>query len=636
LIDAALKTRPDSAEALSHYGIVLRNLGRWDEALARYDQALTVNPNYAEAWNNRGVVLRELRRYDEAVVSYETALGIKPDYLDAWDNRGAMMLAQSKYAEALLSFDKVLAIKPNYAEAWYNRGNALLQGQRHEEAIDSYGQALAIKPEYPEALSNRGNALSALKRYAEALTSYDRARAIKPDDAYAFAGSAAAARAICDWDRTGEIAAEMASCITEGRSSIPPLILIDYYDDPELQMECAKACTKRMVPTMPKPLCNGTVVRHDKIRLAYLSPDFRRHPVSYLIPDLIELHDRSSFEIIGVSYGRDDRSEIRARLIAAFDRFYDMQSKSDRELAEFLRGLEVDIAIDLAGYTQYCRPSILAHRPAPIQVNYLGYPGTMGAEFIDYIIGDKMVSPLNQQPYYTEKIIHLPHCFQANDSKRKIADLAPARAEAGLPEEGFVFCCFNKHSKITPSIFEIWMRLLERVERSVIWLLSGSDLTVTNLHGAAQARGIDRSRLVFAPRVERYEDHLARLRLADLFLDTLPYNAHSTASDSLWVGLPILTCCGRAFAGRVAASLLHAVGLPELATQTLEEYEALAQRLASDPALLQSIRRKLEENRLTHPLFNTVLFRKHIEAAYRKMWKLWQHGEEPQSFSVHE
>jgi predicted O-linked N-acetylglucosamine transferase (SPINDLY family) len=367
--------------------------------------------------------------------------------------------------------------------------------------------------------------------------------------------------------------------------------------------------------------------------LAYLSADFHDHPTAYLMAELFERHDRNKFEILGISSGPDRRSEMRSRLIAAFDRFVDVRRVSDLEAARLLRDAEVDIAIDLKGFTQNCRPNILAHRPAPIQVNYLGYPGTLGAEYIDYILADEFVIPGDHQIHYSEKVVYLPGCYQVNDTKRKIAERTPARAEVGLPEQGFVFCCFNNSFKLTPRIFDIWMRLLSRIDNSVLWLLQGSATAESNLRREAQARDIDPSRLIFAPRM-KLEKHLARHRLADLFLDTLPYNAHTTASDALWTGLPVVTCAGTTFAGRVAGSLLQAVGLPELVTTTLEDYEALALRMATDQGLLRESKEKLARNRLTAPLFDSERFRVHIETAYTTMRDIHQRGEESKAFAV--
>ena len=339
--------------------------------------------------------------------------------------------------------------------------------------------------------------------------------------------------------------------------------------------------------------------------------------MAHHLAELFERHDRSRFEIIGVSFGADDKSEMRNRIVAAFDQFYDVRRKSDEEVAKLLKGLQIDIAVDLMGHTRHSRPGIFAYRPAPTQVNYLGYPGTMGAEFIDYIIADKMVAPFEHQPFYREKIVHLVDCYQVNDTKRNIAERTPTRQEAGLPETGFVFCCFNTNWKITPDVFNVWMRLLHAVEGSVFWLVRDNASAEQNLRKEAQQRGIDPSRLIFADRLP-LEQHLARHLLADLFLDTLPYNAHTTASVALWAGLPVVTRLGEAFAGRVAASLLNAIGLPELVTHSIEDYEALALQLARDPKLLEGYRNRLATNRLTHPLFDTDRFRRHIRRPISK------------------
>jgi predicted O-linked N-acetylglucosamine transferase (SPINDLY family) len=382
-----------------------------------------------------------------------------------------------------------------------------------------------------------------------------------------------------------------------------------------------------------QPLWNGAIRHHDRLRIAYLSSDFCSHALSFLMAELFEIQDRARFEVLGISFGPDDQSDTRARLVRAFDQFHDVRSESDLDVAKLLNDLHVDIAIDLNGHTRGARSGILAHRAAPIQVSYLGYPGTMGADFIDYVIADKTVLPFDRQPFYTEKIVHLPDCYQVNDSKRQIAARTPTRHEAGLPDEGFVFLCINNNYKITRPVFDVWMRLLGAVEGSVLWLLQDNADAKENLRKGAAARGIDPARLVFAGRLEPAE-YLARYRLADLFVDTLPYNAHTTASDALWAGLPLLTCRGASFAGRVATSLLHAAGLPELATSDLGEYEALALRLATDATLLRGLRHRLAQNRATCPLFDTDRFRRHIESAYTTMWELQQRGESPRSFSV--
>jgi predicted O-linked N-acetylglucosamine transferase (SPINDLY family) len=627
--DNAIALKRDLVEAYCNRGNALLQLKRLDEAVASYDKAITLKPDYAEAFYNRGNVLRDLRCPEEALASCDKAIALKPDYAEAFNNRGNALHELKRLDEARASYSQAIALKPDYAEAFNNRGNALHELKRFHEALANFDRATALKSDYAEAFNNRGNVLRDLKRLDEALASYDRALLLKPDLAQAFSGIADCVNKLCDWRRMKNIADDVIAHVSEKRSIISPFVLLGYNGDLALQLQCARNFVEQQDPLPPRPLWTGETWRHDKLRAAYLSADFHRHATAYLMAELFERHDRSRFEIIGVSFGVDDKSETRKRLVAAFDQFYDVRGKSDEEVAKLLHDLQVDIAIDLKGYTEDARPGILAFRPAPIQASYLGFPGTMGVEFIDYIIADKTVAPFEHQPFYMEKIVHLPDCYQVNDTKRKIAERTPTRQQAELPQQGFVFCCFNNNWKITPDVFGVWMRLLHAVEGSVLWLLGDNESTERNLRMEAQARGIDPVRIVFASRLP-LDEHLARHRVADLFLDTLPYNAHTTASDALWAGLPVLTREGTAFAGRVAASLLHAIGLPELVTHSIEDYEALALRLARDPSLLQGYRNRLATNRLTHPLFDTERFRRHIEAAYLEMWEIWQRGEQPQ------
>ena len=631
--DRALALEPDSPEALNNRGEALQQLKRPAEALAAHDQALALRPDYAEALNCRGNALQDLQRHALAVASYDSALALKPDYPNALYNRGNALRELKRLAEAVASFDGALALRPDFAEALNNRGNALQDWQRHAAAVASYEEALAIRPDYADALSNRGFALLQLKRPAAALASFDQALAIDPGHGHAFGGVAEAALAACDWARAELLAGELELRITQRGSIVSPFTLLGYGVGPALQLECARRYLAYKVPAPAPPLFQGEARRRDKIRIAYLSSDYRRHAVGFLMAGLIELHDRARFEVVGVSYGPDDESSIRARLMRSFDQFHDVRSMSDLDVAKLLVDLQVDIAIDLNGYTQGARPGILAHRPAPIQASYMGFVGTMAADFIDYVIADKTVLPLDERRFYTEKIVDLPDCYWVTDHKLEIAQRTPTRSEAGLPEDGFVFCCFNNNYKITAPVFDVWMRLLGAVEGSVLWLLQDSADSRARLCGEAAARGIDPARLVFAARAEP-DAHLARHRLADLFVDTLPYNAHTTASDALWAGLPVLTCRGSTFVGRVATSILQAVGLPELVTSDLEAYEALALRLATDAPLLRGLRDRLAQNRTTWPLFDTDRFRRHMESAYATMWQLCASGESPRSFSV--
>jgi len=631
--DRALALKPNNANVLNNRGSALQNLKRSAEALASYDKALALKPDHVEALNNRGLTLAGLGRHPEALASFEGALAIKPDHAEALYNRGNALQALKRSAEALASYDRAVALEPNYVEALNNRGLTLAGLGRYAEALANFERAVAIMPDYVEALSNRGAALFDLYRNAEALESFDKVLAIAPDHQNAFEGMAAAALANCDWPRSERIAGELPSRIMERNSAFSPFTLLGYSNDPLLQLECARRIIKGKMPAPTQPLGRGAIAHHDKLRVAYLSADFRMHPVAFLMAELFELHDRARFEILGISFGLNDHSGIRARLIRAFDQFHDVRTKNDHDVARLLNDLHVDIAVDLTGHTHGSRLGILAHRPAPIQVSYMGYPGTIGADFIDYVIVDSIVLPFDQQPYWAEKIVHLPDSYWVIDSNMHISSRLLVRGAVGLPDRAFVFCCFNNNYKITAPVFDVWMRLLRNIEGSVLWLLGADAPATVNLRHEAAARNVDPARLIFADKLPM-EEHLARHRLADLFLDTLPYNAHTTASDALWAGLPLVTCRGTSFAGRVAASLLYAAGLPELVTSDLVEYEALALRLATDAELLRGFRHRLEQNRSTHPLFDTDRFRRHIESAYTTMWEIQQRGESPRSFSV--
>lgn len=667
LLAAAVAAQPNSAAALTNLGLVLQASNRHEDALAHYERALSLQAGVPEILFNRGNVLHALNRPREALESYDRALALRPHYADALTNRGNVLLALNRPEEALQSHDRALALRPDYPEALNNRGAALAQLNRPEQAAESYNRALALRPNDAGARSNLGNALKRLGRMAEALASYDRAieldanfsdawfnradllkelgrhreaiesyrraLALNPDQPYALSDAADARLAICDWTRWAEWSGELLRQAGAGRALVRPFTFLSFGAEPAAQLLCAQRYLADQIPVLPPPMSNGIRRGGGKLRIAYVSADFRAHATSYLLARLIEIHDRKDFHVIGVSLGRSDTSAMRMRLIRAFDEFHDVDFMSDREAAALIHERRTDIAIDLKGYTKNARIGIFSHRPAPIQASFLGYPGTTGAGFIDYIVADRIVLPLDRQPFVSESIVHLPDSYQVNDSGRIVAAANPTRAEAGLPPEGFVFCCFNNSYKITPPIFDIWARLLAAVDGSVLWLLHDNADAADNLRREAAARHVDPRRLVFARRLP-VEEHLARHRLADLALDTLPVNAHTTAADALWAGLPIVTCIGDSFAGRVCASLLHAVNVSELISGSLGDYEALALKLATDPQALARLRRKLAQNRPSCPLFDTDRFRRHIEAAYRTMWDIRQRGERPRSFSI--
>jgi protein O-GlcNAc transferase len=615
--ERTLALQPAHVEALNTRGIIMAGLGRLDEALASYDRALALAPDFPDTLNNRALALKSLKRHEEALADVERALRGHDGFAEAWNNRGIILFDLKRMGEALASYDRALALRPGYADAFNNRAAALASLKRFSDALADCDRALALRADFADALYNRGNALTELNRPDEALASYEQALTIDPGHPNALSGLASAAMTIGDWARTLRLADVLKTDVLAGKSLIQPFVLMGYWDDNELQYRCSQNYVRQTGPGSLAPLWTGQRYEHDRIRIAYLSADFHEHVTSTLMVEMFEHHDRDRFEITAISFGPDDNSAMRARLVKTFDRFHDAHQQGDRVVAELLRQWEIDIAVDLGGYTSGARPWVLAHRPTPVAAKYMGYPGTSGSGFIDYIIADAMVVPADQQCFFSEKIALLPDTLWVTDTKRTVAT-APTRAEAGLPESGFVFCCFNHNWKITPPLFDIWMRLLDEVEGSVLWLLEGNASIRNNLCREAAARGVAPERLIFAGRTTP-EKHLARQQLADLFLDTLPYNAHTTASDALWMGLPLITTVGHSFPARVAASILRAADLPELIAADLAEYESLALKLARDAGALTAIREKLAATREKMRLFDTARFTRNLEAAYIAM-----------------
>jgi protein O-GlcNAc transferase len=620
--DRALKLRPDLAEAWLGRGGVCNALRRYAEALAAYERALALKPNFSDAWVGRGNTYKDLARYDEAASCYNKAKQLQPDLADAWVGNGNVYAALQQYEHALHSYNKAIDLQSNLAEAWLGCGNVFKALRRYSEALDAYDKAIAHKADLGEAWLGRGALLIDLRRYEEALLAFDRALTIDPDFPGAEGARLHTKLHLCDWLNYDNDRAQLISAIRAGKPNSLPFDFLGIADSPADQLKCATLAIARRFPPAATPVWRGEHYKHDKIRVGYFSADFRQHVVSSLLAGVFECHDRSRFEVTAFSFGPSDNSDLRRRLEAAFDRFVDVQRDSESQVTQRIRSLEIDILVDLMGITADSRPGILAQRPAPIQVSFLGYLGTMGAPYINYIIGDRIVIPEEQKAFYKEEVIYLPHCFQPTDRARSVANKKFSRAEAGLPSEGFVFCNFNTNYKITPVVFDRWMRILQRVDGSVLWLVVENQIAQQNLIREAAARGVDPDRLIFAPKLPLHE-HQARVRAADLFLDSWPYNAGATASDTLWVGVPLLTLLGETFVGRMAASVLQAIGLPELVTTTADEYEALAIDLATNTGRLDAIKEKLGRNRLTEPLFDTKRYTKDIEAAYVEMYKVF-------------
>jgi predicted O-linked N-acetylglucosamine transferase (SPINDLY family) len=604
-----------------------------NEALAAYDKALALDSALAGAWLGRGNVFFENGHDDQARQAYDKALALEPDLAAAWVGRGNVLFRLKHYEEALAAYNRALALEPNLGEAWLGAGNVLFELKRHDGAASSYDKALELNPALAAAWLGRGNILFGFKQYEDAVSAYDHAFALKPGLSGVEGLQLHTNAQLCDWSDFDAKCAHLISVLRAGTPNTGPFQLLAIPSSPEDQLQCAKLWAEKHFTPATSPLWRGERYDHERIRVAYLSADFRQHPVAMCMAGIFECHDKPLFEITALSCGPDDESEIRRRVQASFDRFIDLQTHRDEQIANLVKELEIDILVDLMGYTTDSRTGVLARRAAPIQVNYFGFAGTMGVDYIDYLIGDRTIIPQNQRPFYSESIVYLPDSFLPPDNKRRISDKNFSRAEAGLPENGFVFCSFNNHYKIIPEVFDSWMGILAKVEGSVLWLLETNSTAESNLRKEAAARSVNPDRLVFAARMSPAE-HLARHHLADLFLDTLPYNAHTTASEALWMGLPVLTRCGETFAGRVATSLLRAMRIPELVTTTADDFERMAISLAMHPEQLANIKRRVTDNRLTTPLFDTVSFTRVIEKAYRMMRERHLNGLAPDDIFI--
>lgn len=664
--DKAISRQPDFALAWVNRGIALGKLKRFDEAIESYGRALVLQPLLPQALENRGAALLSLGRVEEALADYDKMLAIAPGNAAAWNIRGIILQALVQFERALEAFERAIALRPNFADAFRNRGHVLRNLRRFDEALTSHDRAIALDPDNAATWNERGMLLGEMNRLGEALASYDKSIALEPtadalinraslawhrmgrhyenatqdlEHALALDPQHAYARGellhirmhAADWRDFSQEKAQLDQGIREGHLVVQPFVYQAISDSVADLAACSRRFAK-LYPAVPTPNIPPTR-NHEKIRIGYLSADFREQATAYLAVGLFEMHDRQKFEIIALDNGGSDDSAIRARLEKAFDKIIDISHLSDQAAADRIRAEEIDILVNLNGYFGSHRMGIFAHKPAPVQVNFLGFPGTLGAPYIDYILADRIVIPEDERCHYSEQVVYLPDCYQVNDSRRPIADDIPTRAGNSLPEKAFIFCNFNQSYKLTPVLFESWMRILKQVPDSILWLLDDIPELGDNLCRTAERHGVAGTRLVFAPRIA-VEKHLARLRLADLFLDGLPYNAHTTASDALWAGLPLLTCRGRAFPGRVAASLLSAAGLSELVTETPADYERLAVTLARDTTRLGAIRQRLRENRLDCALFDTDRFRQNIEASYAVMWDTWLRGEKPYAFSV--
>ena len=629
----AIEIKPNFAEAYNNLGNSLRVVGQSDRAIKSYNSAIENKLNFVEAHNNLGILLKELGQIEAAIKSFEKVINLKPDFAEAYNNLGLAHTILGQTVEAYACYNKALEINPNYAYAHNNLGSALGVLGKKEASLKSYERAVALKPDYAEAYNNLGNVLRNIKRRDEALVCYERANSLKPDVNYLFGALMNTKMHLCIWNNFENNLKTLQKKINNSDKAIGPFALMGMIDDPGLQKKAAEIFANDLFPKNKLLSDIKIYSKHSKIRIGYFSADYKVHPTSFLSAELYETHDRSQFEVHAFSFGRDTKDEMNLRIKAGVDHFHNILSMSDEDVVRLSRSLEIDIAVDLGGYTANSRTKVFAMSVAPIQVNYLGYPGSMQAEFMDYIVADHTVIAKEQKHNFSEKIVYMPNSYQVNVSNQNTANNKLLRQELGLPDSGFIFCCFNNAYKITPTIFYGWMRILKAVKGSVLWLLVNNDSAIENLKKEAEQLGVNRNRLVFAPHIP-IEEHLNRIKYADLFLDTHPYNAHTTTSDALRMELPVLTCIGKSFASRVAASLLNAVNVPELITTSQKDYEELAIKLATDSERFKIIKNKLRKNIPSAPLYDTPLFTKHLESAFRVMHDRYQQGLEPDHIYV--
>ena len=630
--DKAIEIEPGFVEAHINRGSVLKALGRLDAAVAAYDRALALAPHFAEAHYNRAIALTVLRQFGAALESCDRAIALNPGFAEAYFSRGAILADLKRDDEAVVSFRQTIALQPGHAEAYYNIGTACLGAGRLHDAVGHFGNAIALKPDHADAYHNRGIALQELDQYEAAIENQKKALALRPDFEFLPSDLLQLHLTTCEWGGLETKIAQLTGKLESGEKAFRPFIALLTLPSPGLQRKAAEIYAarkyppdKRLRPLVGKP-------RAEKFRIGYFSPDFREHPVSYLMAGLFEHHDRTRFHTVGFAFGPEANDAMAQRVARGLDECIDVRHMPDDAVAQLARDKGIDIAIDLGGFTNHTRPGIFALRAAPVQAGYIGYLGTMGVEYIDYLIADPVLVPERDRQHYAEKIVYLTS-FQSNTTDLPVSEAPLSRARAGLPDTGFVFCCFNNNFKILPDVFAAWVRILNATQGSVLWLYVAGEAAIRNLRATAAALGLDPSRLVFAKRVPRPE-YLARLQLADLFLDTSPYNAGTTASDALWMGLPVLTRLGETFAGRMGASLLTAIGMPELIASSPEAYVAMAISLADDPDRMRAIKRKLAANRLTTSLFDTAQFARDIEAAYTAMIERHRAGLAPDHIDV--
>jgi protein O-GlcNAc transferase len=580
-------------QALTQRGIALQGEAKHAEALDEFKQALQINNKDFASLYSMGISLGATGKKIEALEVFTLAAEVAPQLALAHFAKAQSYADIGLANEAVICFDKAIEVDPSYTQAYTNKAALLQAIDRQHDALLTLMACVEADPENFTAFEGQGQLLGQFKQYDLSVNAFKRALQINPTYSYGEGHLMHARLSCCDWTDFEESRERIFEGIRAGKKACGAMTIMSLTDDAALARQCIEIYAKDKYGDPLFKLWNGENYTHSRKRVAFISGDFRTHPVGYLLIEMIENFDKEKFELTGVFTGTPDGSDIWKRYRCAFDHYLDAKNIPSQELAKLLKAMEIDIAIDLSGHTEGTKLDVLSHRPAPVQITYLGFPGTLGLPFVDYLIADPRIIPPKSQHHYREKILYLPHCYLPRDTTVVPSRITPQRSDFGLPDEGFVFCSFNHDYKINPPIFKIWMDLLLEVPGSVLWLMKLNEVAQDNLNKEAIKYGVASERLIFATRVPRVEDHLARYRLADLFLDTFPYNGHTTAGDALRAELPVVSLCGGSFASRVAASLLHDVGIPELACYSFTEYHDKALQMANDVTVRERYKTQL-------------------------------------------
>ena len=627
-----IKDNPSDYRLYFLIGTSFLQLKNFNEAASYLDQSIKIKPNFPNNYNSKGVVFSELKQFEEAIKNYNIATELKPDFLEAHLNKGICLKKIQKYNDAVQSFLECIKIDPSNPKIYNNLGNLYLENFKYSEAKNAYDKAITLDSEYAEAYEGRGDALQELSKIEKdhnklilSINDYEKAYKIKPDLDYVFGKIIFTKMYINKWDNREENLSKIENAINNKQKIIIPFPLLSLVDNPEIHKKSSEIFANDFISKNTDKIKKSN---NDKIKIGYFCADFNEHPVSMLIAKMLRVHDRKKFSVYCYSFGFKKKDELHKWIESKVDVYRDIRELSNEDAAKLARNDGIDIAIDLQGYTSKHRVEIFFNRPAPIQINFLGYPGTMGSEYFDYIIADKNLIPEESRKFYTEKPIYMPNHYQVQNDELRASEIIPSKKELGLPENTFIFCGINNTYKISPNIFDVWMKILLKVENSILWLLDNNETSKKNLINEAKSRNINNDRLIFAKRTA-HDKYLAQFKHADLYLDTFVYNAGATASSALWMGVPVLTMTGKSYASRMASSLLHSIGLPELITASIEDYEKLAFELSTNSQKLDMIKEKLKLNRSKKPLFNTEMYTRHLEEGLSQAHTNFVNGNKP-------